>query len=110
VLVTVDFVPTGMIEKMASGMRFTKRAVEADLARFKAYVEFGDAKGLEYRSQPEEMEQHRSEDEGDKQEAESRDQPKGEERSSEDSDSDRESDRRERESRRQERREAIKAS
>jgi uncharacterized membrane protein len=48
VFVTIDFRPSGMIEKMASGMRFAKRAVEADLARFKAYCEFGDAKGLEY--------------------------------------------------------------
>src|SRR5213080_1172668 len=64
VMVDVDFVPTGIIEKMASGMRFVKRAVEADLARFKAYVELGDAKGLEYRSRPAEMEQHREGDEG----------------------------------------------
>jgi uncharacterized membrane protein len=49
VLVTLDFVPSGMIEKMASGMRFVKRAVEADLARFKAYVEMKDANGIEYR-------------------------------------------------------------
>jgi uncharacterized membrane protein len=48
VLVTMDFRPSGMIEKMASGMRFVKRAVEADLARFKAYCELGDAKGLDY--------------------------------------------------------------
>jgi polyketide cyclase/dehydrase/lipid transport protein len=48
VMVTVDFHPGGMIEKMASGLRFVKRAVQADLARFKAYVEFSDAKGLEY--------------------------------------------------------------
>jgi uncharacterized membrane protein len=48
VLVTVDFRPSGMIEKMASGLRFAKRAVQADLARFKAYCEFDDAEGLEY--------------------------------------------------------------
>ncbi len=48
VIVTMDFRPSGMIEKMASGMRFVKRAVEADLARFKAYCELGDAKGLDY--------------------------------------------------------------
>src|SRR5256714_10029883 len=73
VLVTVDFVPTGMIEKMASGMRFAKRAVQADLARFKAYVEMGDAKGLEYEATPSAMEQHRDDDEGGgKQEAQSR--------------------------------------
>jgi hypothetical protein len=34
---------------MASGMRFVKRAVQADLARFKAYVEMEDARGIEYR-------------------------------------------------------------
>jgi len=39
-----------MIEKMASGMRFVKRAVQSDLARFKAYVEMGEAKGIDYRS------------------------------------------------------------
>jgi hypothetical protein len=55
VLVTVDFHPSGMIEKMASGLRFVKRAVQADLARFKAYAELGDAKGLEY-AQPGELE------------------------------------------------------
>jgi uncharacterized membrane protein len=48
VMVTVDFHPTGTIEKMASGMRFVKRAVQSDLARFKAYVELADVKGLEY--------------------------------------------------------------
>jgi uncharacterized membrane protein len=48
VMVDMDFRPNGMIEKMASGLRFVKRAVEADLARFKAYVELGEAKGLEY--------------------------------------------------------------
>jgi uncharacterized membrane protein len=49
VMVTMEFEPTGMIEKMASGLRFVKRAVQADLARFKAYVELGDAKGIDYR-------------------------------------------------------------
>jgi hypothetical protein len=48
VMVTMDFHPSGMIEKMGSGMRFAKRAVQADLARFKAYVELGEAEGLEY--------------------------------------------------------------
>jgi ribosome-associated toxin RatA of RatAB toxin-antitoxin module len=50
VMVDMEFEPTGMIEKMASGLRFVKRAVQADLARFKAYVEMEDAKGIEYRS------------------------------------------------------------
>ncbi len=48
VMVDMDFRPSGMIEKMASGMRFVKRAVQADLARFKAHVEMGEARGLEY--------------------------------------------------------------
>jgi uncharacterized membrane protein len=117
VLVTVDFVPTGMIEKMASGMRFVKRAVEADLARFKAYVEFGNAKGLEYRSKPEEMEQHREGDQGgdkeEKQEGEgSHSQAESQRDSSESSDDDeeRESQRQERERRRKERQEALSSS
>jgi uncharacterized membrane protein len=117
VLVTVDFVPTGIIEKMASGMRFVKRAVEADLARFKAYVEFGNAKGLEYRSKPEEMEQHREGDEGgdkeEKQEDEgSHSQAESQRDSSESSDDDeeRESQRQERERRRKERQEALSSS
>jgi uncharacterized membrane protein len=48
VMVDMDFHPSGMIEKMGSGMRFVKRAVQADLARFKANVELGEAEGLEY--------------------------------------------------------------
>ena len=56
VMVDMDFVPQGMIEKMASGLRFVKRAVQADLARFKAYVEMGQAEDLEYHSKPAERE------------------------------------------------------
>jgi TATA-binding protein-associated factor Taf7 len=106
VMVDIDFLPQGMIEKMASGMRFVKRAVEADLARFKAYVEFADAKELEYKSSPAEMEQNQQDDDesgGDRQEAESH----GGEDSSDDGDRDRESEREERESRREERRKAL---
>jgi uncharacterized membrane protein len=50
VMVDMEFEPSGMLEKMASGMRFVKRAVQADLARFKAYVELADAKGIDYRT------------------------------------------------------------
>lgn len=85
VMVDMEFEPTGMIEKMASGMRFVKRAVEADLARFKAHCEMKDAKGIEYRPV-------RDKDEDD------------EKPRSQKSDGDRENGRRERESRRQERR------
>jgi uncharacterized membrane protein len=52
VMVTMDFRPSGMMEKMASGLRFVKRAVQADLARFKAYVEMDETEGIEYKSVP----------------------------------------------------------
>jgi uncharacterized membrane protein len=40
--VSLDFDPHGMLEKMARGMRFTKRAIRADLHRFKAIVELDE--------------------------------------------------------------------
>jgi len=110
VMVDMDFLPTGLVEKMASGMRFVKRAVQADLARFKAFVEFGDANELEYKSSPAEMEQNEDgqddqddqndQNEGDAQEAQSQG----------DDDHDRDSEREERESRREERRKAMASS
>ena len=39
----LDIAPHGPIEKMGRGMRFTKRAVRADLHRFKAYAEMNEA-------------------------------------------------------------------
>jgi uncharacterized membrane protein len=39
VQVTLDVEPGSLLEKAARGMRFVKRAVRADLARFKAFVE-----------------------------------------------------------------------
>ncbi len=39
VLVGMDLDPGGMLEKVARGMRFLKRAVRADLHRFKALIE-----------------------------------------------------------------------
>jgi uncharacterized membrane protein len=62
VLVTMDFRPSGILEKMASGMRFVKRAVQADLARFKAYCEMGDAEGLEYVQEEKKDEDKKDED------------------------------------------------
>jgi uncharacterized membrane protein len=91
VLVTVDFEPAGMIEKMASGMRFAKRAVQADLARFKAYVELGEVEGLDYSA--ERPEQKSEGDDGSEQNGSSNEE--------------RDSDRRERDERRRERREAA---
>jgi uncharacterized membrane protein len=61
VMVTMEFEPNGMMEKMASGLRFVKRAVQADLARYKAYVEMADAKGIEYRAAPDDDEQDQQE-------------------------------------------------
>ncbi len=111
VLVTLDFVPSGILEKMASGMRFVKRAVEADLARFKAYVEFGDVKGLEYKSTPAEMEQNQGEEEddesGDEQEAQGRGDDSGDDAGD---DKDRDSDREDRAKRREERSKSLTSS
>src|SRR3982750_317794 len=96
VMVDMEFEPNGMMEKMASGLRFVKRAVQADLARFKTYVEMEDAKGIEYRAV------RADDDEQDKQDNRSN----GRGRSDDDGkdDAERESGRRERESRRDERR------
>jgi hypothetical protein len=92
VMVDMEFEPSGMMEKMASGLRFVKRAVQADLARFKTYVEMQDAKGIEYRPNPED---EKDEDGDDADEATTRDQK---------SDEDRERERKEREKARKERR------
>src|SRR3954453_4865840 len=51
-MVQREFEPNGLVEKMASGLRFVKRAVQSDLARFKAHVEMEDANGIEYRTAP----------------------------------------------------------
>jgi uncharacterized membrane protein len=56
VMVDMEFQPQGIMEKTASGMRFVKRAVQSDLARFKAYVEMGEAEGISYRHDPKEDE------------------------------------------------------
>jgi uncharacterized membrane protein len=122
VMVDMDFLPTGVFEKMASGMRFVKRAVQSDLARFKAYVEFGDAEGLEYKSSPAEMEQNRDGG-GDEDEQKEKDEPRGEGdadeqkargSSGESSDSsengDRDRERQNRENRREERRKSLAES
>jgi len=67
VMVEMEFEPSGIIEKMASGLRFVKRAVQADLARFKAYVEMKDAKGIEYRSAGDDRKQSDEEQDDEKQ-------------------------------------------
>ncbi|HEX6788429.1 MAG TPA: SRPBCC family protein [Gaiellaceae bacterium] len=97
VMVDMEFEPTGMIEKMASGLRFVKRAVQSDLARFKAYVELEDAKGIEYRPV--------------KEDDDKKDDKKGDERNRRSGDdASRDQERTERQSRREERRESVGAS
>jgi uncharacterized membrane protein len=114
VMVDMDFVPTGMFEKMASGMRFVKRAVQSDLARFKAYVEFGDAEGLEYKSSPAEMEQNQGQGEKDSDGGDDKQQAEGdaEEQKSQagSGNGDRGRERQDRENRREERRKALSGS
>jgi uncharacterized membrane protein len=79
VMVTMEFEPNGMVEKMASGLRFVKRAVQSDLARFKAYVEMEQAKGIEYRPNAEDDDDD-SDDDGDADEATTRSQKSDDER------------------------------
>jgi uncharacterized membrane protein len=116
VMVDMDFVPQGVVEKMASGMRFVKRAVQADLARFKAYVEFGQVEGIEYKSSPEEMEQNQGDgddDQGDENENGNEDENRSQGDSDASSDSDNgnaDEERQERERRREERRKAMASS
>jgi uncharacterized membrane protein len=118
VMVTMDFRPSGLMEKMASGLRFVKRAVQADLARFKSYVEFQEA-GLEapqerlQKAEQEEKEQKEDEKEKDEQEQQEQEQQRARSESDQaeesDEDRDRESERSERQNRREQRREKTTA-
>jgi uncharacterized membrane protein len=108
VMVDMEFEPTGLFEKMASGLRFVKRAVQADLARFKAYVELGEVKGIDYRpndQKDDEDEQGGKNEKNDKSEKDA-DEPQSRERSEQEEkdEAEREAEREEREKRRQERR------
>jgi uncharacterized membrane protein len=117
VLVTMDFQPSGMMEKMASGLRFVKRAVQADLARFKAHAEMDEA-GLEEERMERQTEgapgtdekkpgkdEDKEQDESDEPSAEKR----GREETETEDDEDRDAERREREQRREARREKVSA-
>jgi len=97
VMVTMEFEPSGIMEKMASGLRFVKRAVQADLARFKTQVEFKDAQGLQYRA---EQQEEQSKKQREEQQSKKRDK---------NGNGDAEKQRQERERRRDERREAVGA-
>src|SRR5215212_8315736 len=117
VMVTVDFQPTGMFEKMASGLRFVKRAVQADLARFKAYAEMEYAEGLEYTAggaQPEGEGESEDEENGGGEEQgggadASANGASGDESEDDESDEERERKRQERLERREQRREGAEA-
>jgi hypothetical protein len=54
--VVFDWQPSGLIEKMASGLRFHKRAARADLYRFKAFVGTRDEASGAWRGRIEEGE------------------------------------------------------
>jgi uncharacterized membrane protein len=119
VMVTMDFRPSGMIEKMASGLRFVKRAVQADLARFKSYIEFQEA-GLEppqerlrqvEQEEKQEKEKKGDEKEQDEQQEQEQQRARSESDQAEESeeDRDRESERSERQNRREQRREKTTA-
>jgi uncharacterized membrane protein len=105
VMVDMEFEPTGMMEKMASGLRFVKRAVQADLARFKAHCEMKDAKGIDYRPIKDEKDDDEQKDGEEQQEDDGG--SRGEEQSDPKDDAEREEERREREERRKERRETV---
>jgi uncharacterized membrane protein len=86
VLVTLDWPPDGIIEKMASGLRVIKRATQADLKRFRAYMEMRDEETGAWRGriedsdvvseEGEEEQDERAEDEGPEAEA-AEEQPSG---------------------------------
>jgi uncharacterized membrane protein len=60
VQVTLDVEPSGLIEKAARGMRHVKRAVRADLARFKAHLEMEEDASGEWRGTIEDGKKKRS--------------------------------------------------
>src|SRR4051812_31625695 len=101
VMVDMEFEPTGMIEKMASGLRFVKRAVQADLARFKAHCEMKDAKGIDYRPAGNDEQDDKKKDDDEQSEREEQRDAKDE--------AERDGERQEREERRKSRRETVGA-
>ncbi len=90
---TVDFKPAGFFEKIGRGARFSKRAIRADMHRFKAYIEMKEEEDGAWRGFVEDgevtgyeeeqgEEQYDEEAEGEEQydeEAEGEEQPEAEE-------------------------------
>jgi uncharacterized membrane protein len=76
--VTVDFQPSGIMEKIGRGARFSKRAIRADMHRFKAYVEMQDEDTDGWRGEIEEGEVVASPEEYESEEPESEAEAEGE--------------------------------
>jgi uncharacterized membrane protein len=96
VLVTIDWPPDGIMEKMASGLRIIKRATQADLKRFRAFMEMKDEETGAWRGRIEDSEvvsEEGEEEQEDGQERAEDDQGPGaeaeEDRASDDADEDR---------------------
>ena len=85
--VTVDFKPAGFFEKIGRGARFSKRAIRADMHRFKAYVEMSEEEDGAWRGfiedgevtgYEEEQEQEEQDNEAEDVEAEQEEEPEAE--------------------------------
>ena len=85
--VTVDFKPAGFFEKIGRGARFSKRAIRADMHRFKAYVEMSEEEDGAWRGfiedgevtgYEEEQEQEEQDNEAEDVEAEEEEEPEAE--------------------------------
>src|SRR5581483_4672519 len=56
----VDFQPEGLLEKLSSGLRFHRRALKADLHRFKAFAEMRDEEAWTWRSRTQTQNENRA--------------------------------------------------
>lgn len=106
----VDFQPEGMFEKLASGLRFHRRAVKTDLQRYKAFVEMRNEETGAWRGEihAEDENPAREATKGDEQGG--GDTPSNGDSGRKQRSSDGDSGRKEREERRQQRREATSSS
>jgi uncharacterized membrane protein len=76
---TVDFKPAGFFEKIGRGARFSKRAIRADMHRFKAYIEMKEEEDGEWRGFVEDGEVTGYEEEQDQEQEEQDPEAEGEE-------------------------------
>jgi len=79
--VNLDFQPQGLLEKTASGLRMSRRALRSDLMRFKAFIEMRDQESGAWRGRVEEGEvvEQPGAEAGEGPDAEEREEPEGEE-------------------------------